>query len=485
MAAAPPKWPCGPKWGWQPVPLTGVAREAASRFPEADSQLKLHDSRIRHTLLFADFILYFSRTLYFTFRGLIEERDEMIIYDRWMESNLQEALQTWRVVSIAGARQCGKTTLAKRLPTKTILPRSLDSETFLQAASEDPQSFVQHPVGTTLFIDEIQKEPRLLPAIKSAVDTSNRPGQFLLTGSSHLKAIPGVTESLAGRLHTIRLHTLTEGEFRGGKPDFPARAFSGEFPSRLTGGTKREIVESAFRGGYPEPARIREIYRPVWHRDYLEQLLTHDIADVAQIRKVGKLRDLFLFLAARSSKLWNTSEIATLLEISKVSVENYIAALEAMYLFDRVPSWTGGDYDRVVKRPKWFIGDTGTMCAVLKWKQAEVMLDGDRSGKLIESWVYHELSAAVGANAGYEIFHYRDREQREVDFLLENNAGELVGIEVKAGSVVRKDDFKSLLWFQRTLGGTRYRRSSVLYSGADTLSFGDGLLAVPLASLFC
>ena len=408
----------------------------------------------------------------------------MKIYRRWMESRLREALRTWRIVSIAGARQCGKTTLANLLPPKKILSRSLDTETVLQAAREDPQTFVQHPAGTTLFIDEIQKEPRLLPAIKSAVDLSIRPGQFLLTGSSNLRAIPGITESLAGRLHTARLRTLTEGEFRGCKPDFPALAFSGEFPAQIPGGSKREIIESAFRGGYPEPARIHKASRPVWHRDYLEQLLTHDIADVAQIRKISKLRDLFLFLAARSSKLWNASEIASVLEISKVSVENYISALEAMYLFDRVMPWSAGDYDRSIKRPKWFIGDTGMLCAALKWMPEEVLLDGDRSGKLVESWVYHELSAAVDANTGYELFYYRDREQHEVDFLLENDAGELVGIEVKAGAVVRKDDFKSLRWFQCTHGGTRYRRSIVLYSGTDTLSFGDNQLAVPLAALF-
>ena len=190
-----------------------------------------------------------------------------------------------------------------------------------------------------------------------------------------------------------------------------------------------------------------------------------------------------MFLAARSSKFLNIAEISSTLEIAKASAENYISALEAMFLFDRVEAWTPRDYDRAIKRPKWFIGDTGLMCAALKWREDEVLFDSDKCGKLVESWVYHELAAAVDAADGFSIFHYRDREQREIDFILENDAGELVGIEVKAGSVVGVDDFRHLDWFGCNIGLGHWKRSIVLYSGTDTLSFGEGRLAVPLIAL--
>lgn len=208
------------------------------------------------------------------------------------------------------------------------------------------------------------------------------------------------------------------------------------------------------------------------------------ISDVADIRRIDKLHALFTFIAARSSKLWNIADISASLEISKESVENYISALEAMYLFDRVPAWTARDYDRAVKRPKWFIGDTGLMCAELKWREADAMFNPDMCGKLVESWAYHELASAVDSADGFSIFHYRDREQREIDFILENEAGELAGIEVKAGSLVGTDDFRHMDWFARTQGKGRWKRSIVLYSGHDTISFGPGRIAVPLAALF-
>lgn len=408
----------------------------------------------------------------------------MEIYRRWMEQSVMQALEIWRIVSIAGARQCGKTTLSGLLPQSGITCRSLDEAMYLRAAKEDPATFLHHEPGQTLFIDEIQKAPVLLPAIKRIVDSSNAPGQFLLTGSANLHAIPEATESLAGRLHSARLRTLSEGEIRGNAPSFPAMAFAGDFPARLESGGKSEIASLAFRGGYPEPVRIAAAKRATWHRDYLDRLLRHDISEVTEIRRLDKLRAMFTFLAARSSKFINISEIAAALEISKISAENYIAALEAMFLFDRVEAWSPRDYDRAIKRPKWFIGDTGLMCATLKWRQDDVLFDSDRCGKLVESWVYHELAAATEALDGFSIFHYRDRDKREIDFILESGDGDLVGIEVKAGSLVGVDDFRHMDWFADKIGDRRMKRSIVLYSGTDTLSFGKNRLAVPLAALY-
>ena len=124
------------------------------------------------------------------------------------------------------------------------------------------------------------------------------------------------------------------------------------------------------------------------------------------------------------------------------------------------------------------------MCATLKWRQDDVLFDSDRCGKLVESWVYHELAAATEALDGFSIFHYRDRDKREIDFILESGDGDLVGIEVKAGSLVGVDDFRHMDWFADKIGDRRMKRSIVLYSGTDTLSFGKNRLAVPLAALY-
>ncbi len=404
-------------------------------------------------------------------------------YVRWAEKSVAHSLSVRRVVNIIGARQCGKTTLTRHLKLEGAVLRTLDDDILLRAAKEDPSGFLQHPAGTTLVLDEIQKAPVLLSAIKKMVDENNAPGQFLLTGSADLHAIPAVNESLAGRMRTIRLRTLTEGEIRGTLPLFLERAFKGKFPLKIPGGDKKTILGLAFRGGYPEAVSLPQEERKAWHKDYLDNLLLRDIHDISNIRKYDTLRGLASALAARSAKFLNINELCVSHGVTKPTVDNYISALEAMYLFERVDPWAKGDYDRIGKRPKWYVADSGTMAACLNWRQNEVLLDPDRSGKLMETWVFHELSAQVDLDPDCSLFHYRDRANREIDFLVEDGDGNILGIEVKAGSVVRKDDFVHMIWFRDNLAKGKFQ-GITLYSGEDTVSFGDGLLALPLAALY-
>lgn len=177
----------------------------------------------------------------------------MNIYDRWQMQSVVEALQTRRVAIISGARQCGKTTLARSIVTDKKNFRSLDNHTLLQAAQFDPVAFVRHD-GGTLLIDEVQKVPQLISAIKMLVDENNAPGQFLLTGSSNIYNNPEISESLAGRVSNIRLRPLSVGEILGARPDFLFRSFNRDWASNFSGFDKRDILAAAFRGGYPEAA---------------------------------------------------------------------------------------------------------------------------------------------------------------------------------------------------------------------------------------
>ena len=160
-----------------------------------------------------------------------------------------------------------------------------------------------------------------------------------------------------------------------------------------------------------------------------------------------------------------------------------MGALQSLYIFDKVPAWNKTDYDRIGKMPKFFAADTGFMANCLDWSEDEAFLDSDLSGKLIESLVFHELSTIADCSQNkYSISHYRDKDKREIDFLVANGHGETLGIEVKAGGKVGNDDFKQLKWFAANLAKKRFT-GIVLYSGSDILRFGDGFYAVPLASL--
>jgi predicted AAA+ superfamily ATPase len=403
-------------------------------------------------------------------------------YQRWIEASLTQALTKRRVVVISGARQCGKTTLSKQISIDNSIFRSLDDVTLLKAAIDDPDGFVKHS-HNTMIIDEIQKAPDLLPAIKQIVDSDNRSGQFLLTGSADIKNLPQVSESLAGRIKNIRLRTLSHGEILGNKPKFMQMLFDDEFPAQIKGYDKRAILKIAFRGGYPEVVTFSDADRKDWHLDYVNTLLSRDLKIIANVKRKAALEEQMRILAAWSSKLMDTSNICGKLSISRQTFDIYVGALEALYLFERVNPWCKTDYARVGRKDKIFITDTGIMASILNWNFEEVCLNPERSGKMVETLAYNEL-AIQAEIAGCRIFHYRDREDREIDFIIEDQNGRIACIEIKSGSAVSKDDFKHVTWFKNNIVKNREIVSIILYSGENIISFGNGLVAVPMATLW-
>ncbi|MDR0753554.1 MAG: ATP-binding protein [Holosporaceae bacterium] len=403
-------------------------------------------------------------------------------YKRWMEASLKQALSKRRVVVISGARQCGKTTLSKQIAIDNSIFRSLDDITLLKAAIDDPNGFVKHS-HSTMIIDEIQKAPDLLPAIKQIVDFDNRAGQFLLTGSADIKSLPQVSESLAGRIKNIRLRTLSQGELLGNKPKFMQMLFDDGFPAQIKGYDKREILKIAFRGGYPEVVNFSDTDRKDWHLDYVNTLLSRDLKIIANVKRKAALEEQMRILAAWSSKLMDTPGMCSKLSIGRQTFDSYVGALEVLYLFEQVNPWCRTDYARVGRKDKIFITDTGIMASILNWNFEEVYLNPERSGKMIETFAYNEL--AIQAEIfGCRIFHYRDREDREIDFIIEDQNGQIACVEIKSGSAVSKDDFRHILWFKNNIVKNKDAISIILYSGENTVSFGDGLLAVPMAALW-
>ena len=304
-------------------------------------------------------------------------------HKRWFVDVLREALEVRRIVIISGSRQCGKTTLAKQLVSEKIIYQTLDDITLLKAAQNDPKSFIK-TTADTLVIDEIQKVPDLLPSIKLMVDQNNRPGQFLLTGSADIRKLPQVTESLAGRIKNIHLKTLSYGEILGNQPNFMKKLFKRDFPDQIKGYDKRRVIEIAFAGGYPEPLALRSPrHRKSWFNDYVNTLISKDLRDISNIKRISVLKELVKILAAWSSKFISIPDLCGKLSISRQTFDSYLNALESLYLFERVPSWIKTDYARVGKKDKLFIADTGLMTSLLNWNMEEVLLIPDRAGKLM------------------------------------------------------------------------------------------------------
>lgn len=408
-----------------------------------------------------------------------------MFYPRWQKNVIAQALKTRRVLLLSGPRQCGKTTLARQLVSAETAYRTLDDVALRELAESDPRDFVTH-TGKTLVIDEIQRVPQLLSAIKMAVDQDTRPGQYLLTGSANIQSLPGVTESLAGRIRKLRLRPLSQGEILQSKPAFLQRAFSLSFPQKAKQTSdRRAVLEMAFRGGFPEVIELNPRERKLWHLDYVDALIERDLQDIARIHRQDAIRELLKILAAWSSKYVDVSAIGSGLSIRRPTVESYINALEALYLVERIQPWIKTDYDRVGKHPRLFMTDSGLMASILGWNRDQIALDADRSGKLVETFVFNELAAQIeSSETEYTLYHYRDREQREIDFLIERDDGALLGIEVKAGSALKSEHFKHLRWFKENIATKRPFSGFVLYTGETGGSMGENMWALPFSALW-
>ena len=410
-------------------------------------------------------------------------------YSRWQKQKIEAALKTRRVVLLAGSRQCGKTTLSRNLASDDAIYRTLDDATLLSAAADDPSGFVRHG-NELMIIDEVQRVPELLLAIKKEVDENQGRGRFLLTGSANIQSLPSVQESLAGRISKVRLRPLSMGEIFERPADFITNSFSGVFrvPKTQAGQfySKDKYISYAMRGGYPEAIALdkpKEVKS--WHKDYLTALMDRDLKDIAEIRRKDSLLKLVEVLAAWSSKESDISKIGASLSLARPTIESYINALETLYLVERVRPWHSTDYDRIKKQDKLFMTDSGFMASILNWTSEAVQFDGDLNGKLIETFVFNQLSALLDAQENeFSLYHYRDREKREIDFLVQNAKGDLLGIEVKAGSSVNKDSFKHLNWFKENISLNHKFKGIVLYSGEHVVPFGKDMWAVPLCALW-
>ena len=360
--------------------------------------------------------------------------------------------------------------------------KSLDKASLVRAAKSDPELFVRRKNDETLLIDEIQKAPELLDEIKIKVDHDTSRSQYLLTGSSNLRFVKSVKDSLAGRFATIRLRTLALGEINSVKPDFLDQVFCEDFRRVAERFDKSDLIHAAFVGGYPETLGFSSRARKQWFRGYIEDLLTKDVSDVTELRNLDALRTATIWLMAHTAQLFTLEDFCAKIGVSRQTAQNYILALTSLYLFDRVPAWSKSDYGKIGKRAKYIVSDTALSASMLGWNEQNAVFDDMIDGKLAESWAYHEIVSQADISGEYEISHYRDNEKREIDFIVERDDGAMVAIEVKCGSVVGEGDFKHIKWFASMFKPARFV-GIVLYTGADVLGFGNHMYAIPFANL--
>ncbi|MFR9750920.1 ATP-binding protein [Nocardia sp. 004] len=395
---------------------------------------------------------------------------------------IEEALADTRVVIINGARQTGKSTLAEHCLVNRVdaVKCYLDDPRTRSAAAADPVAFLDAP--GTMLIDEVQRVPELWLAIKNTVDRDPRPGRFLLTGSARLLGLSELPDSLPGRSETIELFPLSQGEINNSPDDFVDAAFTEGSRLRTERAElrRKDYISLAARGGYPEAiSRHSPRRRAQFFKSYLDDIMSRDVHQVADIRRSSDMRRLIATLAAQSGGLLNYRRVSSDLGVPVTTVREYIGLLEVIYLIRLIPAWSSNATSRAIATPKLIVNDSGIAAHLLTGVTTHTTI-----GSLIETFVLSELARQLTwSQTMARLYHYRDRDGREVDAILEDNAGRIVAIEVKAAETVRTDDFRTLRILQDRLGD-RFRAGFVLYCGDQQLPFGEGLSCLPISALW-
>jgi len=405
------------------------------------------------------------------------------MYQRFVEHRVEEALSDTPVVLITGPRRAGKTTLVRKMGEAGRTYITLDDQTALEAARADPSGFIRGL--DRAIIDEIQRAPDLLLAIKKTVDEDYRPGRFLLTGSANVLTLPRVADSLAGRMETLRMLPLSRAEIRGAAPTFMERLFSGTLQGDKLAIVGDELVQLALMGGFPEAiARESERRRQDWARSYLTSVLTRDLRDIAEIEKLTELPKFVRLLAEHSGQLVNYSQLGSSINVSYKTGQRYVALLEQVFLVATLQPWYTNALKRIVKTPKLHFLDSGLLAAARGLSFERVKANRELFGALLETFVFSEvLKLMTASELRLMPYHFRDQQMREVDIVLERDDGMIVGIEIKASATVKANDFGGL----RTLSdgcGDRFAYGVVLYDSTDFVPFGDKLAAAPLSCLW-
>jgi len=396
-----------------------------------------------------------------------------------------DALADTRVVLVNGARQVGKSTLVRAVAGERAAEwRDLDLPQDRQSALADPVGFVAFD-GLTV-IDEIQRAPELLLAIKAAVDADSRPGRFLLTGSSRLLGLRDLPDTLPGRMETIELWPFSQGEIDNGHDGFIDAAFRlGPDVRHDSDVSRADYADRIVRGGLPEAvAREDPRRRGRFFDSYVQNLIDREIKQLVEIERAPQLTTLIRLIAARSGLVVAANSLESELRLSRPTIARYMQLLEEVFLIKQIPGWSRNLGTRAVSAPKLVFVDSGIASRLLAMESHALRRPGAPFGPLLEGFVISELGRQLTWSRELaDLYHYRDRDMVEVDVLLESRQGKVVGIEVKAASTVRTEDFHGLRRIEHRLGKD-FVLGVVFYTGNTTLPFGPKLRAMPISSLW-
>ena len=415
--------------------------------------------------------------------------DYLYMLNRHLTGPLLEALAETPAVLVNGARQTGKSTLVQstEVAGQDRQYLTFDDPGILAAARRDPNGFVAG-LSAPVTLDEIQHVPELFSVIKADIDRNRQPGRFLLTGSANVMLLPKLSESLAGRMELLTLWPFSQGEIRGVKESFVDTLFSGKsvgWSGKSPVMSWEEMLASIVDGGYPPAvARKSAARRDAWFQSYVTTVLQRDIRDLANIADTTAVPRLLSVVAARAGGLLNFADLSRTMALPQTTLKRYFALLEATFLVQLLRPWARNLGQRAIQTPKVYLNDTGLLTHLLGATVDRLKGDGNVAGSVLENFVLMELrKQCAWSETRPELFYWRTVSGREVDVVLEDRTGKVVGVEVKAAATLGSNDAGGLHALASAVG-KNWVRGVVLYTGAETIPFSANLHAIPIRRLW-
>lgn len=355
---------------------------------------------------------------------------------RHLENVVNQVTKEYPVVLVTGSRQVGKTTMLQKLMEGTDRGYvTLDDLNERNIAKTDPELFLQLHKPPVL-IDEVQYAPELFTYIKIYVDKNHEPGAFWLTGSQVFKLMEGVQESLVGRVAVLSLTPLAQAEICGAAAApfmVDMEALSARKEGRKEAGA-RDIFERIYKGSMPAIVSGVNSNSQIFYSSYLTTYIERDIKGLSDAVDSLKFHRFITAVAARCAQMVNIADIARDADINQIQAKNWLGILETLGIIFYLHPYSNNLLKRLVKTPKLYFYDTGLVCYLTKWSNAETLESGAMNGAILENYVAAEIVKTY-LNCGKEpyLYYYRDKDAKEIDIVLEHD-GVLNPIEIKKTS---------------------------------------------------
>jgi hypothetical protein len=418
---------------------------------------------------------------------LMDDNTSMIY--RHLTDRLLDALADSPAVLVNGARQTGKSTLVQsaNLAKQGRQYLTFDDPGILAAAKSDPNGFIAG-LNAPVTLDEVQHVPEIFPVIKAAIDRSRQPGTFLLTGSANVLLLPRLSDSLAGRMEVLILWPFSQGEMRGVKESFVDTLFSRQpvgWSAVAASPQRDELLEAVLAGGYPlAVARTSLARRDAWFQSYVLTILQREIRDLANLADLTAVPRLLSVVATRAGGLLNFADLSRNVALPQTTLKRYFALLEATFLVQLLRPWARNLGKRVIQTPKIYVNDSGLLAYLQGVTLERLKTEGNLAGARLENFAVMELRKQSTWSATQpELFFWRTASGQEVDIVLEDRAGRVVGVEIKASATLGSNDVRGLQALA-SAAGKSWVRGVVLYAGTEIIPFASNLHGVPFGRLW-